>query len=105
MKTYICTNTFNNIPKDHILIPKNNEYEFEMDGGIIMKIPFSILENKEHFDEYIPNEPIVKRTTLCEETMEEVEYKWRIEMEVKCTKSKLKEVEIYLNENISSLLI
>jgi len=71
------------------------------DNGISLKLDSKILDDKNLFEEILKIEIDVK---LLDEVEEEQERDWILQLKLKCSRKKLREVEIFLKQNLEKLL-
>jgi len=69
--------------------------------GISLKLDSKILDDKNLFEEILNFEMLVKE---ADEIEEEQERDWILQLKFKCSRKKLREVEIFLKQNFEKLL-
>ena len=77
----------------------NNEYVFEKLGKNYTKS--DILSKPDIFEKI---EEIELKTSLIEQDEEDIVKRWRIQLDVKTSMKKLKEIESFIKENVSNML-
>jgi predicted mannosyl-3-phosphoglycerate phosphatase (HAD superfamily) len=95
---YKCLKENLGIPKNAIIVPdKEGKFFYETNGAKI-ELKKEYLESD--LFEKQENPITIKEINEQEETVN----RYRIEIDVKCKKSKLKEIEKFLNKNINKIL-
>ena len=100
MDNYIVIKDWFNVKKGTIIASNNGIYSYDMDGDVIT-FSNDTLNNKEYFELYNSSLTISKIDDIIIDT---TEYRFRIQLDVKCTKDKLKEIETFIRSNIEGIL-
>lgn len=89
------------LEKGSILEP-NKDFKYEVEYlDSIMKLSLDDIESNELFEKYEELKIEVKELTQDDE---DIVGNWRIQLDVKTSKRKLKEIEKFIRENIKDLL-
>ena len=100
MDTYVVIKDWFNDKTGTIISHKNGEYKITIDGNTLT-FSEETLKDEEYFE--IKQEYPISIKEI-DKSVDDTELNFRIQLDIKCTKNKLKEIEKVLRESIDSVL-
>ena len=100
MEKYIVIKDWFNIKEGTIIEETNGTYIHIVDGNTI-SFSQETLNNEEHFKLY--SDPIII-SNLDDIEPDNKKHRFRIQLDVKCNRDKLKEIEIFLRNNLDTII-
>lgn len=100
MNTYILIKDWFNIPKGTLIEPSDGQYVYIHDGNTIT-FNQDTLNNKEYFNIY--QDPLLI-TEIQDDDSNNIKQNFRMQLDIHCTKDKLKEIESFIRENLNYLV-
>ena len=100
MEKYIVIKDWFNIKEGTIIEETNGQYVHIVDGNTIT-FSHKTLNNEEHFKLY--SDPIII-SNLDDIEPDNKKHRFRIQLDVKCNRDKLKEIEIFLRNNLDTII-
>jgi hypothetical protein len=100
MDKYIVIKDWFNIKEGTIIEDTNGKYVHTVDGNTI-SFNHETLNNEEHFKLY--SDPIII-SNIDDIEPDDNEYRFRIQLDVKCNKERLKEIEMFLRNNLETII-
>lgn len=100
MDKYILIEDWYNIKKGTIIEPEDGVYKYNLDGNIIT-FNEETLKNETIFKIY---EDMLTITNMDDLDIDGNEYNFRMQLDIKCNRSRLNEIEKFIRDNLDKIL-